>query len=119
MNRLIAAFKRIAAQVADREQFSMRLLIGQYGLNDFLVDEADNADPVDFGAKVLMHFCVEDGEFNGFLVGLQAALQFLNEHLDAPSSGTQMRRSLADLKRILDGQPTLRAVKQWIKSHYK
>ncbi|HYV36445.1 MAG TPA: hypothetical protein VE988_12110 [Gemmataceae bacterium] len=119
MNRYLASFKRIAAQVTCREELSMRLFIGQYGLNDFLVDEAANSDPADIAAKALMHFCVADGQFNGFLVGLQTALQFLNEHCDAPNPGRQMRQTLTDLRKILDGAPTLRMIKQWIRGHYK
>ena len=63
----------------------MGAFIGEHGLQDFLVDEADNRDAIVFAAKDLHHFCVDDGRFSGFLVGLKTALQFLTERLVAPT----------------------------------
>ena len=40
MNRCVASFKRIAAQVADREGVRMATFIGERGLNDFLIDHS-------------------------------------------------------------------------------
>jgi hypothetical protein len=66
----------------------------------------------------LLAFCVEDGRFNGFIVGLKTVLQFLSEHLTAPAPGGGMKQSLSDLHQILGQQPTLDSIKQWINSYY-
>jgi hypothetical protein len=118
VNRCAASFKQIAAQVADRDGVRMATFIGERGLNDFLIDHSGNTDVADFAAHALLAFCVEDGRFNGFIVGLKTVLQFLGEHLQAPALGTGMKRSLGDLHQVLGSQPTLDSIKQWINSHY-
>ena len=114
MSRYTASFKRIAAQVADREGVRMATFIGERGLNDFLIDHSGNTDVADFAARALLAFCVEDGRFNGFIVGLKTVLQFLGQQPRGALLGAGMKQSLGDLHQIRGSQPTLDSINQWV-----
>jgi hypothetical protein len=118
VNRYVVSFKRIAAQVAHREGVGMGTFIGDRGLNDFLIDQSENADVVDIAGKALLAFCVEDGRFNGFIAGLKTVLQFLSEHMEAPAAGASLNRCLVDLHQVLASGPTESSIKTWITSYY-
>ncbi len=72
VNGYTASFKRIAAQVANREGVGMVTFIGERGLNEFLIDQSENTDVADIAAKALLAFCVEAGPRPTPGVGLAA-----------------------------------------------
>jgi len=116
----LKAFKAIAAQVAHRHGFSFGLFLGEHGLRDFLLDEVSANDrPADIAAKALRYFCVEEGRFNGFLVGLETAIQFLNEQMIRPANESQRVIAFQDLKKILDRGGELASILCWIASCYE
>jgi len=81
-------------------------------LSDFLIDQVTDSDtPADIAAKALQHFCIEEGEFNGFLPGVQIAVQFLTEsYSDFPP-----HQCLADLRAILEAGGDEGAIRQWVR----
>ena len=83
-----------------------------------LIDHSGNTDVADIAAHALLAFCVEEGRFNGFVVGLKTVLQFLAEQLKPPGPAADMKQSLSDLHQILGSEPTLDSVKQWISTYY-
>lgn len=113
-------FKAIAAQVADRHGFSFGACLTDHGLRDFLIEVAAGGDsPADMAAKALVWFCVEEGRFNGFLVGLETVLQFLAEQLGGPQNSTERVAAFKDLRSILESRPDFAAVRQWVAAHYE
>ncbi len=120
MNRHLKAFKTVAAQVAHRHGFSFGVFLGEHGLQDFLIDEVGPTDsPADIAAKAIHYFCIEEGEFNGFFVGLETALQFLNESVRRSGDAAQRHLTFRDLKSILDSGGEIPAIREWIKAHYE
>jgi hypothetical protein len=118
-NRHLRAFKAIAAQIAHRHGFAFGVFLRDHGLQDFLVDEVTPSDGVaEIAAKALHYFCVEEDRFNGFFIGVETAVQFLNEHLGRPATEAQRAIAFRDLKNILDGGGQLAALEQWAKAHY-
>lgn len=59
-------------------------------------------DASEIAADAIVAFCIEDGKFNGFMVGLETVLQFLGETMTPPTDVQQLQLSLRDLKSILD-----------------
>ena len=56
--------------------------------------------------------------FNGFLVGLETAVQFLNEQMPRPPQDRQRVIAFQDLKKILDGGGQVSAIQSWIESYF-
>ena len=84
-------------------------------VRDFL-DQIEESDTAMFvGAKIIAHFCVEAGRFNGFLPGIQLAILFLDQLLKKPA---QMDAALKDLRKLLDSSPSIESIRQWIESYY-
>lgn len=118
-NRHLPLFKRNAAQAANRHGINMGELIGDHGLNDFLIDEVQPGDdPAEIAAKAIFYFCVDDGRFNGFVAGVEMTIQFLGETQRVPLERQQMAVALRDLKSILDTNATAKAIRQWIDAHF-
>ncbi len=97
-------FKECFAAAADEDDVSL----ASSGLHDFMMDGPPE-DPSELASLAILHFCVEDGKFNGFRVGLIAAIRFLERsfHKEATSeccaaiahmlkSGTATRDSVQD-----------------------
>jgi hypothetical protein len=116
----VKAFKAIAAQVAHHHGFGFGQFMGEHGLQDFLLDEVSDDDgPAEIAAKALHRFCVEDGRFNGFLVGVETAIVFLNERMTRPENASQRAVAYQDLKSVLDGGGQISSIERWIESHYR
>ena len=89
-------------------------------MQDFLIDEVAPTDsPADISAKAIHYFCIEEGQFNGFFVGLETALQFLNESVRRSGDAAQQHVAFRDLKSILDSGGEIQAIREWIKAHYE
>jgi hypothetical protein len=101
----------LSASVVGHAEFRRRSFL----VRDFLdqIEKTDSATLV--GAKIIAHFCVEDGRFNGFLPGIQLAILFLNQYLNKPG---QMEAALKDLRKLLDSSPSVEGIHQWIESYY-
>jgi hypothetical protein len=115
MNRYIPLLKSIAAQVAyshKRARFP--------GLQDFLLDSVGEEDNVaSIASKILVQFCIEDGQFNGSIIGVSLAVRFLDETLTSPPAGDVRSRSLKDLHSVLSEGGPIEEFLKWIDIYYK
>jgi hypothetical protein len=118
MTAIVRTFKRLAAQIAQRMNFKMSTFNHERGLADFLLDQDANTDPVDLVGRAILHFCVDEGGYNGFEVGVMLCVGFLDEVMPSPPTGIIRARALRDLFELMKSPPELEAVKRWIKSHY-
>jgi hypothetical protein len=85
------------------------------GLRDFQVEHKDReASVYEWAALALQHFCIRDGRFNGYLVGVTGVVRFLAETTD--SSPT--RQALQDLRDVLEGTPTAESLVDWAKGAF-
>jgi hypothetical protein len=86
-----------------------------FRVRDFLdqIQEGDTAHEV--GAKLIMHFAVQDGAFNAFVPGVQLAIAFLSHFMKV----TATTQGLKDLKLILDDDPSEAVISRWIGSNYQ
>jgi hypothetical protein len=117
MNPLLLKFKTIAAQAAYQARLSMRVFISDHGLHDFLIDANTRCSgPAEIAAYALQYFCLEGGKFNGFLVGVQTAIAFLDEHLTGPA---QKQQCLVDLKDLLNAGASYQQLLGWVQSYYR
>jgi len=117
MNPLVRAFRKAAVQAASLRQFPISAFIEDHGLNDFLIEaEAQEYSVHQFAAQALCQFCLDDdGEFNGFEVGILAVMEFLNERRGRPDSWQQAMR---DLVSLLQKDGTYNALERWANSYY-
>ena len=99
MNPWAQMFKGLFVVAADKDGVS----ITRSGLRDFLLDDPPDDLP-QFATKALMHFCIEDGKFNGNVTALKAVFAFLEEARDG--FGKQAR---ADLVQIVLSYPVQEA----------
>jgi hypothetical protein len=118
MTPLVRAFKRVAAQIAQRMDFKMSAFNHERGLGDFLLDQAANADAIDFAGRAIQHFCVDEGGYNGFEVGMMVCVSFLDEIMPSPPTGPARATALKDLFLLMKSPPTLGSIKGWVQSHY-
>jgi hypothetical protein len=118
MTSVVRTFKRVAVQVAQHANFKMSAFNHERGLADFLLDQEANADAIDLAARATLHFCVDDGGYNGFEVGAMLCVSFLDEVLPSPPIGPARARALKDLFVLLNSGPTLESVKRWVESNY-
>ena len=117
MNALARAFKRVASQVARRNQFPFGEFLDEHGLQGLLADAtASNYDLVELTSQALWQLCVSDGRFNNFMVGLQTVLQFLNEQRG--DAGLDRTQAFRDLVTILRQGGPLPAIRVWVTTHY-
>jgi hypothetical protein len=117
MERHLFLFKRIAAQVAHQEGFSMRAFINDRGLDDFVEEAAQNGYvPAEVAARALETFCMEEGRFNGFMVGLKTALGFLDEILSGPRD---KQKCFTDLRQIMAEGGRWEQFLKWVNGYYK
>lgn len=86
-------------------------------LRDFLDDEKNKNEscPYTLAALAIHHFCVDDSKFNGFTIGLAAALRTLER---VTESKFPAQSELQNLKTILK-DPTHFAILAWIKKSFK
>jgi hypothetical protein len=117
MKPQVKAFQDAAAQACQQQGFPFRRFLGDYGLEDILL-EADAADssPQEIAIRVLLGCCVEDGRFNGFQAGFLAVMTYLNERLGRLGQGEQ--QAFRDLANILRTGPTPQAVEGWMRTHF-
>ncbi len=119
MTPLVRTFKRLAAQVAQRMSFKMSTFVHERGLGDFLLEQDANADAVDLAGRAILHFCVDEGGYNGFEVGMMLCVSFLDEVMPSPPTGPARAQALTDLFALIKNAPPLESVKRWIESHYR
>jgi hypothetical protein len=119
MTPLVRSFKRVAAQVAQRMNFKMSVFNHERGLGDFLLDHELSNDPIGLTAQAILQFCVDEGGYNGFAVGVMVCVAFLEEVMPAPPTGDARARALKDLFVLLKSPPELEAVKRWVESYYR
>jgi len=107
----LRTFMRIAVQVSgqgSRPNFRDR------GLRDFELERrGKRLSPRDIAKDALVHFCLEEGRFNGFVLGIKAVLQFLSECKILPANPKQV---FQDLKEILEGHCTPEIIQRWLDS---
>jgi len=117
MKPQVKAFQDAAAQACQQRGFPFRRFLGDYVLEDLLI-EADAADssPQEIAIRVLLECCVEGGKFNGFQVGFLAVMTYLNERLGRLGQGEQ--QAFRDLANILTTSPTRQAVDRWMRTHF-
>ncbi|MGO9469875.1 MAG: hypothetical protein ACLQIB_30505 [Isosphaeraceae bacterium] len=118
MTAQVRTFKRVAAQVAQRMNFKMSAFNRERGLGDFLLDQGANADPIDVAGRAILYFCVDEGGYNGFEVGVMVCVTFLDEVMPSPPTGAARAQALKDLSALMKSSPTLESVKRWVESHY-
>jgi len=118
MTPLVRTFKRVAAQIAQRMNFKMSAFNHERGLGDFLLDQDANADAIDLAGRAILYFCVDEGGYNGFEVGVMLCVSFLDEVMASPPTGASRAQALKDLFALMKGPPTLEAIKRWVESHY-
>ena len=117
MNALARTFKRIAFQVARRNRFPVGDFLDEHGLQGLLADATEsNYDLVELTSQALWQFCVSEGRFNNFMVGLQTVLQFLNEQRG--DAGLDQTQQFRDLVAILQQGGPLAAIRAWVTTHY-
>jgi hypothetical protein len=118
MTPLVRTFKRVAAQIAQRMNFKMSTFNHERGLVDFLLDQAANADAIDLAGRAILYFCVDEGGYNGFEVGVMRCVSFLDEVMPSPPTGAARARALKDLFSLMKISPEPEAIKRWVQSHY-
>jgi hypothetical protein len=99
--------------------FKMSVFNHERGLADFLLEQDTNADPTDLAARAFLHFCVDDGGYNGFEVGVMLCVSFLDEVMPSPPTGSMRAQALKDLFVLTKNPPTLESIKRWVESHYR
>ncbi len=92
----VRTLKRLAAQIAQRMDFKMSAFIHERGLGDFLLEQDANGDAIDLAGRAILHFCVDEGGYNGFEVGVMLCVDFLDEAMTSPPTGAA-RQALKDL----------------------
>ncbi len=65
-----------------------------------------------------MHFCVDEGGYNGFEIGVMLGVSFLDEVMPSPPTGPARAQALKDLFTLIKSTPELGSIKGWIDSHY-
>ena len=111
-------FKQIAAQTAHHQDLNMGEFI-RSGLKDFLIDEVWEEDPTEVvAARAIASLCMENGAFNGFVVGLKAAIQFLDETFLGPKTTKERRSAHEELRQVLGGGGEEEEILEWINKHY-
>ena len=119
MTPIVRTFKRVAVQVAQHANFKMSAFNHERGLADFLLDQDTNNDAIDLAARATMHFCVDDGGYNGFEVGVMLCVGFLDEVMPSPPMGPARARALKDLFTLLKSGPTVESLKGWVEDNYR
>jgi hypothetical protein len=118
MTPVLRTFKRVAAQVAQRMNFKLSAFNHERGLNDFLLDQAGNADAIDLAGRAFLCFCIDEAGYNGFEVGVMVCVSFLDEVMPRAPTGPARAQALKDLFVLMKSPPTLETMKRWVESHY-
>ncbi len=87
-------------------------------LSDFVDSQSDENDSGIVAAKILEYFCIEDGEYNDFALGVQLALAFLEKTMIGPGDQAQRLQCIKGLKTALDTGTTQEILK-WVVAHYR
>ncbi|HLN33298.1 MAG TPA: hypothetical protein VK395_36560 [Gemmataceae bacterium] len=107
----LRTFMRIAVQVGgqgSRPNFRDR------GLRDFELERrGKRLSPQGIARDALVYFCLEEGRFNGFVLGIKAVLQFLSECKILPADPRQVYQ---DLGEILKAHCTPEMIQRWLDS---
>ncbi len=87
----------------------------QSGLQDFLLDFDETPEgPRELAARAIVHFCFDDGEFNGRRYYAVAIVRFLEK-----ASGSQITvQGANDLKNMLAENVTHDALLGWAESNF-
>ena len=97
----------------------MSVFLGRHGLQAFLLDaDARNYSTTQLAAECLWQFCVTNGKYNGFEVGICTAVLFLNGQMSRPNTLQTRQQSYQDLRTILDQGGPYQAIEAWIHSYY-
>lgn len=117
MSPLLLRFKGIIAQIASRFEVGW-ILREDRRLTDFLENVAQSDDPpCMLAARAIHFFCVENGQFNGFMPGVLAALQLLKE-THGPLDASVTKQAQQDLATIMKAGCTTNILFDWAKSHF-
>ncbi len=119
MNQLLRSFKQYLWQAAQRGGLRKGELQKRYDLDAFELKEVgETGSAAEIAAKALRYFCVEDGRFNNFIVGIAAVMSFLDEHMKGEKALNRRAIVYQDLKGVLDQGGQYEAILRWVESHY-
>ena len=68
--------------------------------------------------RAILYFCVDEGGYNGFEVGMMVCVSFLDEVMPSPPAGPARAQALKDLFLLIKSPPTLESIKRSGSSHY-
>jgi len=107
----ILRLKKIISQT--REETGVNF--NHYGYGDLLADIPVDAEPPIILALTAIHFCTDDGKYNGFDPGMVVVMQFLFE---TSTSAGEVRDVTASLIGLLDSGARKSDLMKWASQFY-
>src|SRR5436309_49235 len=115
MNPLLRSFKHNLWVAAERGGLRKGELIKRHDVDSFELDEVKETDSAaEIAAKALRYFCVQDGRFNNFTVGVVAVMGFLEEHFKGPDHLATQAQAYQGLREILDQGGRHEVILRWV-----